>query len=142
MEVSRIASISTTASVNSYPRSPKALKAHQNNLTQTDPTSFSGNSAPPALVLSAATFPPKSAELCLDRYFQIRIQTQGQIHAAPNRRCRDSSARTCQRSLATWLGTSSATMCLSSTASTTLRRSAHPFLGRAASPSQGNSAAR
>ena len=76
MEVSRIASISTTASVNSYPRSPKALKAHQNNLTQTDPTSFSGNSAPPALVQSAATFPPKSAELFLDRYFQIRIQTQ------------------------------------------------------------------
>ena len=76
MEVSRIASISTTASVNSYPRSPKALKAHQNNLTQTDPISFSGNSAPPALVLSAATFPPKSAELFLDRYFQIRIQTQ------------------------------------------------------------------
>ena len=142
MEVSRIASSSTTASVNSYPRSPKALKAHQNNLTQTDPTSFSGNSAPPALVQSAATFPPKSAELFLDRYFQIRIQTQGQIHAAPNRRCRDSSARTCQQSLAMLSGTSSATMCPSSTASTTLRRSASPSPGRAASPSQGNSAAR
>ena len=33
MEVSQTASISTTANVNSYPRSPKALKAHQNNLT-------------------------------------------------------------------------------------------------------------
>lgn len=72
-------------------------------------------------------FPLKSAELFLDRYFQIRIQTQGQIHAAPNRRCRDSSVRTCQQSLAMWLGTSSSTMCPSSTASTTLRRSAHPF---------------
>merc|ERR1712183_1202149 len=84
---------------------------------------FPSNSAPRALGLSAAMFPPRSVVLCLAR-------------------CRGSSASRCQRSLAMLSATSSATTCPSSTASTTPRRSASPSPDRAASPFPDSSAAR